>query len=198
MKTPFAVFVALGLLSVPAQATIYQFTGPFDVTFRVEGEQDGLPSQALFALSITGTAPAFDPFNKIGTETWYDATATVRVFDGRGDLVPQPPSSRLGNDMHIYGANCLLAGACQMSFGGYAGQSSVMVSALDQIIRIVGDGYGFNYQNFAVTLTANVPNSLVPVNLVQNPIPAALPLFASVLGIGAWFARRFSASPKLA
>lgn len=180
----FAALVALGLMSAPAPAATYQFTAPFDVTFHVTGA-DSLPAQAFFNLSFTGTPRVFDPLDRIGSAADFFVSATVEVLDGNGNIVPQVPSSNLGNNLSIFNANCAPV-YCTISFAGFAPFSSVIVAAIDQIIHVTGGpGFSQGYTNFSAILTATVPDNLVP-----TPLPAALPLFGGVLLAGAWVARR--------
>lgn len=179
----FATILVPGLLSAPVQAATYQYAGSGNLTFHMTSEGE-LPAYASFTLSTIGIAPVFD-WDTSNTWADFDARAIVRVYDGDGNFVPQYPSNRNGNnDMYLYGANCVPF-ACTISFGGLAGGSHVALTAYDQIINVSFGGSARNYQGFSTILTAYLPDNLVP-----TPAPAALPLFASVLGIGAWIARR--------
>jgi len=157
----FATILALGLLpSVPAAAVTVTTTRTFD--FVVLGDLL-VPTTVRFGIGIHE-----NPFTVV------DPRVEEQDFRVVGELTTGLGSDTFETHVYNYSSQCPFPTCFQVG------------------IAEVNDQFRFIHVLLSTFGPKETSVSLIysGLTLISTPLPAALPSFASVLGIGAWFARR--------
>jgi hypothetical protein len=140
--------------------------------------------QAIENFSI----PVFDPLNPATTVAVYQWSANFSVLNQYGSPVPEPDLSPFGTTLTGYGQNCTVTPYCPSPSGDSSETilaGDLFISDDDLTLQISTNIFNLNVPSDDLQLQVTLPDGLSIA-----PVPAALPLFATGLGIMGFFGRR--------
>ena len=180
----------------PAQATTYDL--PLDGTISID--DNGLAGQTPIEIqAVEGfSLPVFNQQSPQTTVGVYQWIANFSVLDQNGTPVSEPSLSPFGTALTGYGQNCSTRPYCPSPSGPSSETilSGTLFISGDATLDISTIISGENIVSDNLELLLTLPDGFT--TLSATPLPAALPLFATGLGLVALLSWRKRRRPKLA
>jgi hypothetical protein len=142
--------------------------------------------------------PAFNALDPTTTAAVYQWTTDFSVLNQAGSPIAEPDLSPFGTALTGYGQNCTVTPYCPHPSGDSSETilvGELYISSDDLTLDISTDIFAQNVPSDDLQLQVTLPD-----NLSITPLPAALPLFATgvgILGLLGWHRRRKSAAQML-
>lgn len=191
---------AFAILSVatngPAQATTYDL--PLDGTISIN-DNGSAGQTAIEILAVESfSLPVFNQQSPQTTVGVYQWLANFSVLDQNGTPVSEPSLSPFGTALTGYGQNCSTPPYCPRPSGPSSETilSGTLFISGDATLDISTIVFGENIVSDNLELLLTLPDGFTIPS--ATPLPAALPLFATGLGLVALLSWRKRRRPKLA
>ena len=180
----------------PAQATTYDL--PLDGTISID--DNGLAGQTPIEIqAVEGfSLPVFNQQSPQTTVGVYQWIANFSVLDQNGTPVSEPSLSPFGTALTGYGQNCSTRPYCPSPSGPSSETilSGTLFISGDATLDISTIISGENIVSDNLELLLILPDGFTALS--ATPLPAALPLFATGLGLVALLSWRKRRRPRLA
>lgn len=196
------VAIAVFLVASAGRVSASTFDLPLDGTISIVGNLPASYDPSSFGpveIEVqaieTFSLPVFDPQNAANTVGIYQWSATFSVLDQNGSPVPEPDLIPLGTALTGYGQNCTTGPFCPNPSGNSSETiltGGLYISDDALTIQISTSIFTRNVPSYDLELQVTLPD-----NLSVTPLPAALPLFGTgvgVIGLLGWRRKRKAAT----